>query len=245
MRLLADPGTNRHGRLLYLYGPASAAKRGTARAACAQAGRPLLLVDVQAVLAAYAERAGSLLVASVREALLQGAVLAFDGFDALLAEEPLANLALGILRRSFADSVGAVLLLGELRWEPSAWLPVRAGLRLDLSPLAAGDRVRLWRSQVDGQLPADAVTELAVTLPTGRRRRHPRRRCRGAQPRRAARRRPRSSLPTCTPRRAPSPRHLSKDWRATSSRAMAGTTSCCPPTAWPSCARCALALATR
>ncbi|MBV9579797.1 MAG: ATP-binding protein [Chloroflexi bacterium] len=149
------------GRLLYLCGPASAAKRGTARAAAAQAGQPLLLVDAQAILVSHAERAGALLAAAVREALLQRAVLTLDGFDALLAEEPLANLALGILRRALADSRGTVLLLGDLRWEPSAWLPVRAGLRLDLSPLAAGDRVRLWRSQVDGQLPADAVTELA------------------------------------------------------------------------------------
>jgi SpoVK/Ycf46/Vps4 family AAA+-type ATPase len=161
VRLLTDSVDIPRGRLLYLCGPASAAKRGTARAASAQAGRPLVLVDAEAVLAAHAERAGFLLSAAVREALLQRAVLAFDGFDALLAEEPLANLALGILRRALADSNGTVLLLGELRWEPSAWLPIRAGLRLDLSPLAAGDRVRLWRSQVDGQLPPDAVTELA------------------------------------------------------------------------------------
>ena len=158
---MRSASAGRRGRLLYLCGPASAAKRGTARAASAQAGRPLLFVDVQALLAAHAERAAFLLAACVREALLQHAVLALDGFDALLLEEPLANLALGTLRRSLEDSHGAVLLLGELRWEPSAWLPARAGLRLDLSPLAAGDRVRLWRSQVDGQLPADAVTELA------------------------------------------------------------------------------------
>jgi SpoVK/Ycf46/Vps4 family AAA+-type ATPase len=159
VRLLADPVER--ARLLYLCGPASAAKRGTARAACAQAGRPLLLVDAQAVLAAHADRAGTLLAASVREALLQQAVLAFDGFDALLAEEPTATLALGALRRALADSRGEVLLLGELRWEPAAWLPTRAGLRLDIAPLAAGDRVRLWRSQVNGQLPPDAVADLA------------------------------------------------------------------------------------
>ena len=79
----------------------------------------------------------------------------------------------GILRRGLADSGGTVLLLGELRWEPSAWLPIRAGLRLDLSPLAAGDRVRLWRSQVDGQLPAGRRRRARRPLPTGRRRRDP------------------------------------------------------------------------
>jgi SpoVK/Ycf46/Vps4 family AAA+-type ATPase len=158
VRLLSDG----RSRLLYLCGPASAAKRGTARAATAQAGRRLLLVNASAILASHADRAGALLVASVREALLQDAVLAFDEFDALLADEPTASLALSALRRALADSRGKVLLIGELRWEPSAWLPTRAALRLDISPLAASDRVRLWRSQVDGQLPAAAVADLAA-----------------------------------------------------------------------------------
>jgi SpoVK/Ycf46/Vps4 family AAA+-type ATPase len=161
VRLLRDP-IDRRARLLYLCGPAAAAKRVTARAACAQAGRPLLLVDTRPLLVAHGERAGLLLGSAVREALLQGAVLALDGFDALLGDEPAANLALAALRRALADSSSTVLLLGELRWEPAAWLPSRAGLRLDLSSLAAGDRIRLWRSQVDGQLPSEAIPELAA-----------------------------------------------------------------------------------
>ena len=147
--------------LLYLCGPASAAKRGTARAACAQAHRSLLLVDVQAILASSPDRASTLLGAAVREAHLQAAVLAFDNFDVLLADDANASYALGILRRVLADSPATVLLLGEVRWEPAAWLPIGLSMRLDLSPLAASDRVRLWRSQVNGQLPAAAVTELA------------------------------------------------------------------------------------
>jgi AAA+ superfamily predicted ATPase len=159
VRLLADP--LERARLLYLCGPASAAKRGTARAACAQAGRHLLLVDAQALLTAHPDRAHALLTASVREALLQGAILALDGFDALLLEDSTANYALGCLRRALTESNGTAMLLGELRWEPAAWLPSRTGMRLDLAPLAAGDRVRLWRSQIDGQLPPEAVAELA------------------------------------------------------------------------------------
>src|SRR5581483_5015332 len=141
------------GRLLYLCGVAAAAKRGTARAACAQAGRPLLLVDTPSLVAAHGERAGLLLAGAVREALLQHAVLVLDSFDVLLTDDAAASLALGTLHRVLADSRGTVLLLGELRWEPAAWLPTRAGMRLDLPALAAGDRIRLWGSQVDGQLP--------------------------------------------------------------------------------------------
>jgi len=158
VRLLAEGD---RARLLYLCGPASAAKRGTARAACAQAGRALLSVDANAILNSALDRAGALLAASVREAQLQGAVLALDGFDALLGDDANASYALGILRRALAESETAVLLLGEVRWEPAAWLPMRVSMRLDLAPLAAGDRIRLWRSQVDGQIPPEAVAELA------------------------------------------------------------------------------------
>src|SRR5207237_10156218 len=123
-------------------GPAGAAKRGTARAACAQAGRSMLLLDVHALLAAYGERAGSILAAGVREALLQQAVLGLDGFDALLSDEPSASLALGSLRRMLADSRGTVLLFGELRWEATAWLATLAGVGVDLPAVGGARRVR-------------------------------------------------------------------------------------------------------
>ncbi len=149
-------------RIVYLHGPAGAAKRATARAAAAAAQRALLLVDVPAILAAQGERAPTTLLAAAREALLQDAVLALEGFDTLLSDEATAGLALASLRRALAEHRSPVVLFGEQRWEPSTWLPGVAAVRLDLHGLAAGDRVKLWRSQVNGQLPPDTVTELAA-----------------------------------------------------------------------------------
>jgi len=152
----------RVGRVVYLRGPIGAGKRAVARAASAAAQRSMLLVDVPAILAALGERASSTLPAAVREAALQDAVLVFEDFDALLVDDAAAGLAMAALRRAVAEHRGPVLLLGEQRWEPSTWIPGLPALGLDVHSLAAGDRVRLWRSQVDGQLPAESVTELAM-----------------------------------------------------------------------------------
>jgi hypothetical protein len=150
------------GRLVYLQGPAGAAKRAIARAACAGAERPLLLVDLPAVLAGHGDRASLILSSAVREALLQDAVLGLDGFEVLLGDDPSAGLALAALKRAFAEHREPVVLLGEGRWEPAAWLPGMPAVRIDLAGLGASDRVRLWRSQVNGQVPPDAVSELAA-----------------------------------------------------------------------------------
>jgi AAA+ superfamily predicted ATPase len=152
----------RVGRVIYLRGPIGAGKRAVARAASAAAQRSMLLVDVPAILAALGERASSTLPAAVREAALQDAVLVFEDFDALLVDDAAAGVALAALRRAVAEHRGPVVLLGEQRWEPSTWIPGLPALGIDVYSLAAGDRVRLWRSQVDGQLPADSVTELAA-----------------------------------------------------------------------------------
>jgi len=159
VRLFGQRGVT---RVLYVHGPTGAGKRATVRMAAAAAERQLLLVDVPAVLAALGERASLTLAAAAREALLQDALLVLEGFDVLLSDEAAAGLALASLRRAFAEHRAPVVLLGEQRWEPSIWLPGVSALRLDLHSLAAGDRVKLWRSQINGQMPADAVAELAA-----------------------------------------------------------------------------------
>jgi SpoVK/Ycf46/Vps4 family AAA+-type ATPase len=159
VRVLAQRGVT---RVVYLHGPVGAGKRATVRAAAAAAQRQLLLVDVSAVLAAFGERASATLAAAAREALLQDAVLVIDSFDVVLTDDAAAGLGLASLRRAIAEHRAPVVLLGEQRWEPSTWLPGISALRLDLHSLAAGDRVKLWRSQVDGQLPPDSVAELAA-----------------------------------------------------------------------------------
>jgi AAA+ superfamily predicted ATPase len=150
------------GPVIYLHGAAGAGKRATARAACAAAGRPLLLVDLPALLAASTERTQAALLAAVaREALLQGAALGFDGFDAILGDDAEGRSSRALLRRVLSDQPGPTLLLGEQRWEPALWLSSVMAVRVELRTLAASDRARLWGNQLDGRLEPQQVVELA------------------------------------------------------------------------------------
>jgi AAA+ superfamily predicted ATPase len=155
----ASQGT---GPAIYLHGAASAGKRAMARAACAAAGRTLLLVDLPALIGASTDRTlPGLLSAATREALLQEAVLALDGFDSVLNDEPESRSSRTLLRSLLAEQPGPTLLIGEQRWEPALWLPGIAAARIELRTLDVSDRVRLWRSRLDGQLAHGELDALA------------------------------------------------------------------------------------
>ncbi|MEA2654652.1 MAG: hypothetical protein QOI23_17, partial [Chloroflexota bacterium] len=86
-RLMArQNGPRGAGPVLYLQGAAGTGKRANARAACAASQRALLLVDLPALLAGSVDRTAELtFAAAAREALLQDAILCFDGFDRMLS----------------------------------------------------------------------------------------------------------------------------------------------------------------
>jgi SpoVK/Ycf46/Vps4 family AAA+-type ATPase len=162
LREEALDSANTVGPVIYLYGPSGSGKRATARAACAQAGRRLLMLDLPTLLAASNERTqASMFAAVARETLLQGAVLGLDGFDCVLSDDADARSSRTLLRRVLADQPGATLLLGEERWEPALWLPGIMAVRLELHALGVTDRVRLWRNQLDGRLAPEDVAALA------------------------------------------------------------------------------------
>ena len=168
VRLMRDDG----GAVLYLHGGPGSAKLATVRAAAARAGLPLLILDGGALLTSG--RATTLLSLAVREAILQGGVLAVDGFDALLADEGDAPAARVALRRLLTEQRdgdaslpgpgvrAAVLLLGETRWEPATWLPHQTTVRLELPAPGPLARLQVWRHHLDGQAPPDAVAGLAA-----------------------------------------------------------------------------------
>lgn len=148
------------GPVVYLHGPSGAAKRASLQAACVRAGRSLLLVNTTALLAAGAAAAGLALAA--REAQLQEAVLGFEGFGRLLSDDAEALPARRALRALLAERAGPTVLIGEKRWEPSAWLPWVPGLRIELPALPTEARLQLWHDQIDGQLPAEEISDLAT-----------------------------------------------------------------------------------
>jgi hypothetical protein len=148
------------GPLMYLHGPSGAAKRGCSHAGCRAIGRPFLLVDVDALIASG--RAGSALGLVAREARLQSAVLGFDRFDRVLADEPDVIAFRATLRAVLSERPGPTILIGEGRWEPSAWLPSVQAIRVEMPVPALSARFQIWRRHLGGSLPADELADLAA-----------------------------------------------------------------------------------
>ncbi len=146
--------------LVYLSGPTDAGKQLVAGAACAAAGRPLLLVDVPALLNGGSPSSQwPPWSAVIREALLQDALLCLDGFDRLLAEDGQTPLVRAALRLALQDAPRPTLLLGETRWEPGSWTD--NALRIELPPLSHGTRTALWAYALNGCFPAEAPADMA------------------------------------------------------------------------------------
>ena len=148
-----------HGEdvLLYLQGPYGVGRQTAAAACCLALGARLLAVDGR-WLAARDEAEFLALVRLVdREARLQGALLYWEHFDALLADDRQGHLA--ALLPVLEAHPGPVFLAGDTAWEPADALRTAAFLRLQVAPPTYDERLQLWRSHVPGDgvdLPAVA-----------------------------------------------------------------------------------------
>jgi hypothetical protein len=135
-RLAAAFGRN--VRLVYLRDRGRRSAAATAAAALQRAGRPVLALDFSRASPAAADGLG--LIAG-REALLRGAGLVAGPVEAL------AGLSATVLRR-LSELPGPVLLHGDATWDPR-WSP-QVPLQVDAPELGTADRIRIWRSELDG-----------------------------------------------------------------------------------------------
>jgi hypothetical protein len=146
--------------VLYLQGPYGVGKRTVAEAMCAEAGRGLVVVDTARLAGLDEARFDELAGVAAREALLRGAALFWDGFDALLPDDRRARRD-AVLRE--AREGGAVFLAGEDGWQPADELGGAAFYRVALPRPEHADRVRMWAAALngDGSAPGVDVAELA------------------------------------------------------------------------------------
>jgi SpoVK/Ycf46/Vps4 family AAA+-type ATPase len=134
--------------VLYLQGSYGTGRR-TAAAACAnELGRPLLVADGRRLAALAGPDFADRLRLLEREARLQRALLLWEGFDALLAADRRGELA-DLL--AVVDGLpGPVFLTGTAAWEPADALARRTFVRIELPEPGYGERLELWRAQLDG-----------------------------------------------------------------------------------------------
>ncbi|MEK7216236.1 MAG: ATP-binding protein [Chloroflexota bacterium] len=160
VRLVGAAETGPGSPVVYLHGQTGPARLAAARDACLQAGVSLLVVRVSDLLAAgNLTRHVQLLL---REAALQDAVLAFDEFDVVFTPGEAGHAQLmSQLHRDLLFRTRPTLLLGEVRWEPGAWISSVPSIRLELAALALEQRLGMWQSVLSGPIGAAGAVELA------------------------------------------------------------------------------------
>jgi AAA+ superfamily predicted ATPase len=136
----------------YFQGPSGTGKRSAAAVCCQAMARPLLIVAGKRVAASNADEFATLVHAIGREVRLQGALLYWEDFDALLADEDDARLA--DLFAVLETLPGPAFVAGAAAWEPTGALRRCTFLRVPFPQPGTSERLRIWQT---------AFT--AVTLP--------------------------------------------------------------------------------
>ena len=110
--------------------------------------RRLLVVDGERLLHGEESAFETIVRLPIREALLQDAVLYWDGFDGLLADERLAWRT--VLLRALEEQPGLAILAGNRPWEPADVFQTRPFVRVEFPRPAYHERIALWQAALDG-----------------------------------------------------------------------------------------------
>jgi SpoVK/Ycf46/Vps4 family AAA+-type ATPase len=165
--LARENGTGENGLIFYFQGPYGVGKQTAAEALCRELGVGLLVVDGERLLNAQEKEVAfeTAVRLVVREALLQGDALYWDGFDALLADEKDGNpvdrrVWRDVLLRELEGRTGLTFLAGETAWEPRDALYDLPFLRVELPRPTYAQRLQLWMTSLDGHTPRDDQVDL-------------------------------------------------------------------------------------
>ena len=151
--LTRERRAKREGLLFYFQGPYGVGKQTTAEALCRELGVGLLAVDGERLLNAEHLAFEMAVRLASREALLRGAALYWDGFDALLADDK--RTWREVLVRELESQRGLAFLAGETTWEPADALHALPFVRVEFPRPAYAERAQLWAMSLDGERGAD------------------------------------------------------------------------------------------
>ena len=128
----------------YFQGPSGTGKRSAAAACCHATARPLLIVEGKRVAASDGDEFATLVHLIGREARLQGALLYWEDFDALLADDNASRLT--DLFAVLQALPGPVFVAGDTAWEPTGVLRTCVFLRIPFPVPGAGERLSIWQT---------------------------------------------------------------------------------------------------
>ena len=152
----ARPG----GLILYLQGPYGIGKQTAAGALGRELGQGLLVVHGEELVEAGAATFEEAVQLIFREALLQGDVLYWEGFDALLSSERRSELSM--LLRALEGRQGLAVVAGQATWEPADALRANTFVRVEFPRPASAERLHLWQISLNGATAPAADVDLAA-----------------------------------------------------------------------------------
>ncbi len=129
--------------VVYLQGPHGTGKKTAAAAVCHELGVRLLIVDLAGLLSNQTMSFQVALRLVVREALLHGAALYWDGAGALVPEDKHSQLQ--TLCEEIRQMSSVTFLAGEEIWEPAGYLRTLRFTRVELPRPSYADRLLLWQ----------------------------------------------------------------------------------------------------
>ena len=135
------------GLIFYFQGPYGTGKQSTAEALCHELGIGLLNIDGERLLNTEGLSFNKAVRLAEREALLQGAALYWNGFDALLADNKRAFL--DMLLRQLEGRKELTFLSGDTTWEPMDALHELPFVRIEFSRPTYTELVQLWGRSLD------------------------------------------------------------------------------------------------
>jgi ATP-dependent 26S proteasome regulatory subunit len=141
----------------YFRGNTGVGKKATAGAICSQLGTPLLVADVNRMVAADIPLELSVPLI-FREGRLQNAALYFDGFDTLFSDEKETGGGYQAVINEISSYPQWVFLSGEKTWEPSGTLRDRHFVNVEFNMPSNLERRKLWAECWNGHIKlADGV----------------------------------------------------------------------------------------
>jgi len=146
--LIQGKAAKDEGLILYFQGTYGVGKQSTAEALCHELGIGLLNIDGERLLNTEGLSFDKAVRLAEREALLQGAALYWNGFDALLADDKRAFL--DMLLRQLEGRSGLTFLAGDTTWEPMNALHNTPCIRIEFSRPHYSERVQLWSRSLNG-----------------------------------------------------------------------------------------------
>ncbi len=154
VRLLSSTGTP---VIFYFLGPYGTGKKTIAQAISRELGTPLLVIDSKGL---KGNDSYEILDLILREALLQGSSLYFEGFDVLFEKE--TGVAFSDLILNMDNFPGCIYISGEVSFEFRRTLKNHISIKLDFPLPSFPLRKQLWESFLNGNANEVDVDALAA-----------------------------------------------------------------------------------